>query len=278
MRRQQLPDPVDASHLLGEPVPDVPGRTILTPATATLFYDNRGPVLLAAPLPELDVPSFTTALKEAPTTGTVFGYVAPKPAMKREGCSASAFWTQHPEAHAYIQAAAPILNNLLREANPAAADQLAEAEVGEDWRLSPGSWSSGVINHTLVLPYHYDRQNFDVWSAMPIFRYGTTGGHLDIPAYNLTVACRNGWVLMFPGRNLLHGVTPIKRTRPDGYRITVVYYALQGLKSCQEWALEGAATQRRRTLREQHQRDEITQGVDRPKGSIARSYEKRGMK
>src|SRR3546814_4509638 len=42
----------------------------------------------------------------------------------------------------------------------------------------------------------------------------------------------------------------MKKTSPDGYRISVVYYALQGLKDCHTFAEETAYARRRRAERE----------------------------
>src|SRR3546814_11522396 len=42
----------------------------------------------------------------------------------------------------------------------------------------------------------------------------------------------------------------LKKTSPDGYRISVVYYALQGLKDCHTFAEETAYARRRRAERE----------------------------
>src|SRR3546814_9025466 len=107
----------------------------------------------------------------------------------------------------------------------------AGAEVLPDWRLSASAaWTSGVINRESSLPYHRDGNNFEAWSVMPVIRRAVSGGHLHIPEYGITVPCRDGYAVAFFGKRLVHGVTPMKKTSPDGYRISVVYYALQGLK------------------------------------------------
>jgi hypothetical protein len=110
--------------------------------------------------------------------------------------------------------------------------------------------TSGVINKTSTLPYHYDGNNFDMWSAMPIIRRGTRGGYLSVPEYDITIECRDGWVVFFPGFRLLHGVTPIAHVAKDAYRFTVVYYCLRGMKDCFTYAVEQAEARKRRTERE----------------------------
>src|SRR3546814_9621545 len=85
---------------------------------------------------------------------------------------------------------------------------------------------------------------------MPVIRRAVSGGHLHIPEYGITVPCRDGYAVAFFGKRLVHGVTPLKKTSPDGYRISVVYYALQGLKDCHTFAEETAYARRRRPARE----------------------------
>jgi hypothetical protein len=107
------------------------------------------------------------------------------------------------------------------------------------------------INQTSVLPFHRDAYNFPAWSAMPVLRRGVDGGFLRIPEYGATIACRDGWGVFFAGYDLLHGVTPMRLRRPDGYRYSVVYYALKGMKDCFTAAVEAGYARKRRTEREQ---------------------------
>ena len=56
---------------------------------------------------------------------------------------------------------------------------------------------------------------------------------------------------LFPGKRWVHGVTPLERVRKDdGYRISIVYYALRGMKDCRTYAEETAKAQINRTERE----------------------------
>jgi hypothetical protein len=120
-----------------------------------------------------------------------------------------------------------------------------------DWRLTEASlWTSGVINKESSLPYHRDGNNFDAWSVMPVVRRGVRGGHLHLPEFDMVVPCRDGYSVMFYGKRIVHGVTPMAKTMPDAYRVSVVYYALRGLKNCHTYAEETAYAARRRTERE----------------------------
>jgi len=69
-------------------------------------------------------------------------------------------------------------------------------------------------------------------------------------------------VSFFEGYKLVHGVTPITKAKghQDGYRISVVYYALKGMKNCREFAEETAYGKRRRTEREAEMARRIAAG------------------
>jgi hypothetical protein len=110
-----------------------------------------------------------------------------------------------------------------------------------------------VINRSAQLPYHRDNMNYDAWSAMPVLRHQMAGGHLHIPEYGFVVGCRDGWQVSFYGRGLVHGVTPMHPKMRGGYRVSVVYYSLRGMKDCRTWAEELGQARAKRTAREQYQ-------------------------
>lgn len=183
-----------------------------------------------------------------------FGYRPRKPMTAQEGCVLTAFNRDFPDSAAFLSYYSEVLSSQLRHIFPDVAEQGQEAisQVYEDWRLSKSSlWTSGVINRLSQLPYHRDGNNFDAWSVMPVIRRKTAGGGLHIPEYGVTYAARDSTAAAFYGKRLVHGVTPMKKTARDGYRISVVFYALQGLKDCHTFAEETAYAKARRTEREQ---------------------------
>jgi hypothetical protein len=179
-----------------------------------------------------------------------FGYAPRKPVLRREGCGATVLATEQPGAHTTIANLSGPLNDLLAQLLPDKAEELAETPVGTDWRIGHGPWTSGVINKTSALPYHRDGANFDAWSAMPALRRGTRGGHLHIPEYGMTLPVLDSHTLFFNGYRIVHGVTPIEATQPDGYRITIVFYCLRGMKDCHTYAEETRYARAKRTERE----------------------------
>lgn len=185
-----------------------------------------------------------------------FGYQPRRPSYSRDACRASGVAKEFPAAEAALDAWAGVLARMLREidAKIEARDRETMLQVGSSWKLGDSElWTSGVINRSSTLPYHRDGFNFPTWSAMPVFRRGMTGGHLHIPEYGVVLPCRDSTAVFFPGHQLVHGVTPMQLRKPDGYRLSVVYYALKGMKSCLEGALETEYAQKARTAREQNQ-------------------------
>jgi hypothetical protein len=255
----------EAERMIGEKVgPKTPNAT-----RAGLFADAETgePFLAYYPLdPALAAP-VRAAVQRVEWTSTrrvstgernlsrTFGMAPRKPMIKRESCRPTWMAIHQPAEHDALVRLAGQLQGQLTAFAPEAFARDAEtmAAVDGDWRLAEGSlWTSGIVNKASALPYHRDRSNFATWSAMPVFRRSMSGGHLHLPEYDLTVECRDGWVVYFPGFEHLHGVTPMKQTAPDGYRYSVVYYALKGMKDCWTYAMEMGAARRMRTEREDH--------------------------
>lgn len=191
----------------------------------------------------------------------VFGYVGRRAVLKREGCRACSAADDAPEAHAVLAGAAAWLAADFARLHPdqAARDRAHVAgAVHPDWLLPGSWWTSGVLNRTSALGYHYDRNNFrSTWSAMIVCRRGVSGGHLHLPGFDLVVPCADGDVVYFPGSIYKHGVTPFTVGRIDGYRFTAVYYSVAGMAKCQPAGVELGAAQAARTARE----DRIAEGI-----------------
>jgi hypothetical protein len=183
-----------------------------------------------------------------------FGYGPRRPVYRREGCAPVSLAGENPAAHAVVAGFADRMAQVLADIDPRLVERgrAAAEPVQPEWRLGESKlWTSGVINASARLPYHRDAFNLPAWSGMPVLRRHMDGGHLVIPEYGAVIPCRDGWGVFFAGYELLHGVTPMRATRPDGYRYSIVYYALKGMKDCFTAAMETAYARRRRTQREQ---------------------------
>lgn len=96
-----------------------------------------------------------------------------------------------------------------------------------EWRLEGSIFSSGVCNKNSQIQYHRDFGNFKgVYSCMIGLKDGIQGGHLICPEIDLKFEIADGSLLVFNGQDLIHGVSPIVKTKPGAYRYTIVFYTL----------------------------------------------------
>lgn len=230
----------------------------------TVVDEHGNPVLVVVPYAEVgDLTALRRALLDYPRSTVVraggqrndsntFGYTPRRVLFQRNACRCAAGMIDAPRLHRVIADAGASLSEALRTIYPARAEHDSrEAEaIRPEWRLD-GSWfTSGVVNWNSALAYHYDRNNMDCWSAMVVVRRGVRGGHLHVPALGAVVDCRDGDAVLFHGRSLLHGVTPMRRLRADSYRVSAVWYVVDGLRHCLEPSAEARRAVNERTARE----------------------------
>lgn len=268
IRRVLSAEEVDAYK--GEPVGDLEP----TVDEAVVYVDDETGEPVAAYLPIADAALLRKAVHGVPMTGVqrstafrsqsrTFGAVPRKPTMRRDDCRLSALAAAAPERHKVLELFATQLGATLREIAPAVveADLLTLGVVDPGWRMGEDRlWTSGIINRSAQLPYHRDAFNFRTWSAMPVVRRGMRGGYLSVPEYGLVFPCRDGWCVYFCGRELMHGVTPMRPTGKDSYRYSVVYYALRGMKDCFTYAAELEYGRQQRTIREREMAKRLAAG------------------
>lgn len=250
----------EAKTMIGDTVPERE-PTLSGPA---LIRDADDGALVAAYLPlrhlarlRQGIPGIKwSGLQRAKTyrsKSQTFGYQPRRPVILREACRTSALSADQPDLQVALDAVGARCERILRAADDDVYQNCIHgaAGVGEDWKMGESElWTSGVINDTAQLPYHRDSFNFPVWSAMPVLRRGTSGGRLHIPEYDLVLPCADQTASFFMGQELVHGVTPIHTRKKGGYRYSIVYYALKGMKDCFTYAAETAYGKQRRTERE----------------------------
>jgi hypothetical protein len=252
----------EASAMVGSGAPERPPT--FTDAVLCRDFQTGAPQLIYAPLPSgaaelrravLGIDRWTAVQRASGMFGDsrTFGAYPRRPIYGREGCTPTQLSTENPALHGVLLRYANELSEALARWVPEvfAAGLKEVTPVKAEWRLGETTWTSGVINNTTVLPYHRDAGNFRAWSAMPVLRRGVTGGQLHLPEYDVTVPCRDGWAVLFPGYELVHGVTPMRLRKRDGYRFSVVFYALRGMRDCATVAMETTRARARRTEREQ---------------------------
>ncbi len=236
-----------AAGLVGVGVPEDVGTPTVT-APCLVVDEHDEPVLLTARMDPADLLAFRQAAQAYPVDATVYraagirnrasvyGYSARSAVMQRNCCRECAGKTNSPEAHAGLVATTQVCARMFRELLPEVAerDEEAAAEaILAEWRMGGTQWTSGVLNSTSALPYHYDKNNLGKsWSAMTVARRGVRGGHLHIPELGTVVDCRDGDVVFFQGSWWLHGVTPIRKTAADAYRFSAVNYTVKRMSTC----------------------------------------------
>jgi hypothetical protein len=225
--------------------------------------DTDEPVFVYLPMPErvsdlraavmrMEMLS-TRRAKGMTNTSRTFGMAPRRVSLKREACRSTSLSTDQPDEHQVLVDLSLVFTGMMRSLLPDESEHDRDyiEKVLPDWRMAEDAlWTSGVVNKSSTLPYHYDGANFPTWSAMPVIRRGMRGGYLDVPEYDIVCSCRDGWVIFFVGNQLLHGVTPMRAVAKDAYRYSVVYYALRGMKNCFEYAVEQKRGRQNRTRRE----------------------------
>lgn len=153
----------------------------------------------------------TTTLRAAGSrnAGGVFGHVAANAVLRRNGARVASAAIAQPEAHATVCRTAALLAEQLREIVPERAQrdtELTRGLIRQEWMVAQEAWwTSGVVNWLSPLPYHFDRNNLETWSAMPVVRRGVEGG---VPPHPRV---RPGAGVPRWGRRLLRRVEPDAR-------------------------------------------------------------------
>lgn len=170
-----------------------------------------------------------------------------------EWCDRASFDRDYPDLADQVAARADSMADAIGEWRPDVLDaQRANvARVRPEYRIND-VFTSGIINYVNALAYHCDGGNFTgSWNAQLSYRSHTEGGHLVVPRWRVAFACDDAMMLLMDSQGSTHGVTPMVKHRRDGYRISVVYYAMKALCVCGSRADELAHVQRKRTEREQ---------------------------
>jgi hypothetical protein len=242
------------------------GRLITT--DTEVFVDGKLAVVYLCPLPD-DLEPMRGAFRRLryvddyrtagmKTNSRVIGY-QPRVTLRRDFCTVASSSHEHPADHAIAVDGAAIAARYYAKHNlELYTDHLARAQrIKPEWRLLHTPFTSGIVNDNNPLAYHHDRGNIrGGWSAMFGFKHGIAGGHLATPeildehglALGFEIGDRS--LILFDGQGVLHGVTPIQKTRPDAHRFTVVYYSLQQMWNCLTPAEELERIRKLRTERE----------------------------
>lgn len=101
------------------------------------------------------------------------------------------------------------------------------ARVEEKWRFGE-LFTSSISNCNIAADFHIDNANIkNTVNVIITKRNNAEGGCLHVPDYNLTFEQPDNSILVYPAWRNLHGVTPIKNTKSNGYRNTLIFYPLK---------------------------------------------------
>lgn len=150
-------------------------------------------------------------------------------------CSVASSLIDYPAQSKVIFEFAQLLNNIYGVYAPELAERhsLGLSSISADWIIPGTRFTSGIVNRNNPLKYHFDRGNLEgVMSAMVVFRQLSEGGFLSLPSFNARFELKDHTFFLFDGQSHLHGVTPIKKLNAQGYRYSVVFYALRAMGKC----------------------------------------------
>ena len=165
---------------------------------------------------------------------TILGSVAPKAHMRRPYPTISAVHREK-KAKTFIKAmwgACLEAEQIIKELTPHIHKKQTELfeDIKKDWRFG-NMYTSRISNHNIAAPFHRDTGNI-VGTVNTILtkRNNSKGGCLNVPDYNATFEQADNSMLVYPAWKNVHGVTPIQPTSPDGYRNSLIFYALKAFK------------------------------------------------
>lgn len=186
------------------------------------------------------------------TVSRIFGFM-PRVTLRSDFCRMANLAQEMPEVNALLMKWGGEAEKRYAEYAPARFknhESLLE-KVLETYRLPKMVFTSGIINKNNPLKYHFDSGNFEgVFSCMIGLKEGIAGGYLAFPEYDVMLEIADRTVSLFDGQEVLHGVTPIIKTRDDATRFTVVYYSLKQMWNCKPLDEELARIRKLKTMRE----------------------------
>lgn len=166
---------------------------------------------------------------------TILGGVPPKPHMRRNYPTISSVHSVD-SAKIFIKAmllACKESEQLIKEIAPNIyhnQKKLINENVPEKFKFSE-LFTSSISNYNISAPFHRDAGNIvGCVNVIITKKKNATGGNLNIPDYGATIDSKNNSLLVYPAWKNVHGVTPIKKTKPEGYRNSLVFYPLKAFK------------------------------------------------
>jgi hypothetical protein len=127
---------------------------------------------------------------------------------------------------------------------------LVEQNIHADWLPTEQPFTTCNFNINHAIKHHRDTGNFkNVFSNVLILKEGILGGLLVFPELRIAFEQSDGALGIFDGQRWMHGVTPITRIEKTGYRASIVFYALDGMRHCYPYKAEAQRFAKVKTTR-----------------------------
>lgn len=162
---------------------------------------------------------------------TIIGSIAAKPHMRRPYHNKSSVHAVK-SAQTFIKAmrlAADECAQLFKQYMPEQYELQRKAmeSVEDKWKFGE-IFTSSISNFNIAAPIHIDNANIkNSWNMIYTKRNNSRGGSLYVPDYDAVFEQPNDSLLIYPAWRNRHGVTPIVETMDNGYRNSLVFYALK---------------------------------------------------
>jgi len=162
---------------------------------------------------------------------TIIGNIPAKPHMRRPYHNKSSVHSVV-SAKPFVKAmrlAADELASLIKSISPAMYKSQSAAIQGipEQWKFGE-LFTSSISNYNISAPIHIDKGNVvPSYNCIYTTRMNSVGGCLYVPEYDAIFEQPNNSLLVYPAWRNKHGVTDITPTHNDGYRNSLVFYALK---------------------------------------------------
>ncbi len=263
MREQRLPEKTKIGPLLGR-APKASDYSDLI-ENDTVLTHGGDPFLLYIKIPERVYSKFLKLTKitkptndyrtghALPTRSSVIG-VMPRSPIRCDYCRFTNESKTNPEAF-YLAAelneeVCKIYNAYFPKAFSNAVNEIKQ-KINQDWRYVDSPYLTCNVNYNHAIPYHRDSANIgSALSNITIIKHGTDGGELVLPEYKLALKQQDGAFTLLHGQSVLHGVMPIRKTKENGFRASIVFYTLSGMFNCLDKQGEMLRFKQTRTTKE----------------------------
>lgn len=263
METIELEQLANCDHLLRTTPPDSHGMRVIS-RDSKLFV-GRECVGIYVTIPQNEISTmrqiarstvFTSSARSAglPTQSSIFGAL-PRVPNRVDFCRFSSQSGREQNNFASAFNYSERIADIYKEHLPDAYEynvKLLRENVHADWRPNETPFTTCNFNINHAIKYHRDNGNFrGVLSNVLILKDGVAGGQLVFPELGIAFEQADGALGIFDGQKWIHGVTNLQKKRPDGYRASIVYYALSGMKNCYPYKEETARFKKLRVLKEE---------------------------